>query len=87
LAVPDPQRLEWRDFIKQTLHDVLSQPTQKPLSLIQSKVTDTVPTKDRENVQALIIDELKRVHAGVLARYRITLSQFTQWAEIHRKEK
>ena len=35
LAEPDPLRLTWRDFIKQTIREVVSSPESDPFSLIQ----------------------------------------------------
>ena len=43
LETPDPLRLQWRQLIKQTLHDVLSQPDLDPLDVINSKVAEEVP--------------------------------------------
>ena len=84
LETPDPLRLQWRQLIKQTLHDVLSQPDQDPLDVINSKVAGEVPQSEQKDVRDLIIEELKRVHIGVLARYGIRPSQFEHWVSVHR---
>jgi len=84
MSAPDPLRLEWRSLIKQTMHEVLVKPELDPLPFIRSSVAK-VALKDREDIEALIIEEMRRVHVGVLARYGVTPSQFSQWVAVHRK--
>ncbi|MGT2455316.1 Fic family protein [Cupriavidus basilensis] len=79
LAEPDPLRLAWRDVIKQTIRDVVMQPNQDAFSVIQQSVIAKVPDADRNNVQALIVEELRRLHEGVLARYGLRPSELTAW--------
>lgn len=40
---------------------------------------------DRDDVAALVIDELRRLHEGVLARYRLRPSEFAQWQSSQRQ--
>jgi len=79
LAEPDPTRLAWRDLIKQTIRNVVTQPDEDALPVIQQAVMANVPDADRGNVQALIVEELRRLHEGVLARYGLRPSEFTAW--------
>ena len=79
LAEPDPVRLTWRDFIKQTIRDVVTQPDRDPFSVIQEAVGDNIPEGERVSVQALVVEELRRLHEGVLARYGLRPSEFTAW--------
>jgi len=82
-----PLRLQWGTQIKQTLHDVLIQPELDPLSVITESVASKVPKADQEYVRALAIEELKRVHMGVLARYGVKPSEFERWCAVHRTDK
>lgn len=66
-------------MIKQTIRDVVTQPNEDALSVIQQTVRAKVPDADRDNVQALIVEELRRLHDGVLARYGLRPSEFTAW--------
>ncbi len=84
LAEPDPLRLAWRDLIKQAIRDVVTQPDHDPLTSIQQAVVARVPESERDNVQALIVEELRRLHEGVLARYALKPSEFTSWTARHR---
>lgn len=83
LAEPDPLRLAWRDFIKQTLQKVVTQPQLDPLSSIERCVTEHVPEEERANVQALVIAELRRLHEGVLGRYGLRASEYAAWIALH----
>jgi len=79
LVEPDPLRLAWRDLIKQTIRDVVMSPEQDGLSLIDTAVSAKVPKPEQTNVKALIVEELRRLHEGVLARYGLRPSEFTAW--------
>jgi hypothetical protein len=65
--------------IKKTIRDVVAHVGQDALSLIQQHVAHEVNESDRENVQALIVEELRRMHEGVLARYGLRPSEFVAW--------
>ena len=47
--------------------------------MIQRDTTDRVDEADVDNVRALIIDELRRLHEGVLARYGLRRSELSRW--------
>lgn len=79
LAEPDPTRLAYRDVIKQTVHAVVTHPADGTLNLIAQTVAARVPKPDRAAVQSLIVDELRRLHEGVLARYGLRPSEFVAW--------
>jgi Fic family protein len=79
LAEPDALRLAWRDLIKQTIREVVRQPGQEAMPLIHQAVTSKVPESEREQVQALVVEELRRLHEGVLARYGLRPSELEVW--------
>lgn len=81
---PDPLRLAWRDFIKQTIRNVISHPEFDPLTSIQRSVAERVLEQEQPDVQALIVEELRRLHEGVLARYGLRPSEYMAWKVIHR---
>lgn len=85
MAEPDPLRLAWRDVIKQTIHEVITHAEQDPLTCIQQAVAERVPEDERQAVQALIVDELRRLHEGVLARYGLRPAQYMVWQKLHRR--
>jgi len=79
LAEPDPLRLAWRDLIKQIIQEVIQDPKRDPLECIQQAINSQVPATEQAQVQALVIEELKRLHEGVLARYGLRPSEFNAW--------
>lgn len=79
LAEPDPLRLTYRDVIKQTIHAVVTCLDQDPIKIIRQELGEGVTDEDRDNVEALVIEELRRLHEGVLARYKLRPSEFLQW--------
>lgn len=78
-ADPDPLRLAYRELIKQAIQTVVKQPKKDPLVLVDALVAKDVAKEDRANVRALIVDELRRLHEGVLARYGLRPSEFQAW--------
>jgi predicted metal-binding transcription factor (methanogenesis marker protein 9) len=83
LAEPDPLRLAWRELIKQTVRGVVTSIQLDPLSTIEQAVSENVPQQERSAVQALIVEELRRLHEGVLARYGLRPSEFIAWKAQH----
>lgn len=79
LAQPDPLRLAWREFIKSTVREVVTRPGVDAVSIVQGRVAEAVPELEREAVRALIVEELRRLHEGVLARYGLRLAEFENW--------
>ncbi|NVE00467.1 Fic family protein [Massilia sp. BJB1822] len=84
LAEPDPLRLAWRELIKQTIREVITHPEFDPLSNIRRSVAERVPEPGQPHVQALIVEELRRLHEGVLARYGLRPSEYAAWKALHR---
>jgi hypothetical protein len=84
LAEPDPLRLAWRELLKQSIRQVVCDPATDPLVIIQQQVASQVPQPEQAAVQALIIEELRRLHEGVLARYGLRPSEFAKWKAVQR---
>jgi hypothetical protein len=55
------------------------QPDRNALDVIRASVEPLVPAPDRAQVQALIVEELRRLQEGVLARYRLRPSERDRW--------
>lgn len=83
LAQPDPTRLAWRDVIKRTVAQVVRQPQRDSLTAIQDALAAQwppgTPQQQRDDVQALVVEELQRLHEGVLARYGLRPSELHTW--------
>ncbi len=84
LVEPDPLRLAHRDLIKQALCEVVTQAQSDPLVLIKNRLQASlnnheIKETDFKNIEALIIQELRRLHEGVLSRYGLKISEFKTW--------
>ena len=79
ISEPDPLRLSYRNVIKETINLIVTQPAEDPLEIIKATVSEKVKEPDQINVEALIIEELRRLHEGALARYGLRPSEFEQW--------
>jgi fido (protein-threonine AMPylation protein) len=80
LAEPDPLRLRYRDVIKRVIRDVVLAPDADPLDMLRQTLEQTVDATERDDLQALIIEELRRLHEGVLARYGLRPSEWERWS-------
>lgn len=79
LAEPDPLRLAYRDLIKKALQEIVKNPNKNPHILIESSLIDLTSDADRDNLSSLIVEEMNRLHEGVLARYGLRPSEFLEW--------
>lgn len=76
LVEPDPLRLAWRQLIRTSIHGIVAEGLQDPLPFIRETVQAQVPEAEQASVQALIIEELRRLHEGVLARYGLRPAEY-----------
>ncbi len=81
-GIQNPLRLIWRDRIKNTVREIVVDKIADPISHIEKNVIESVPLADQENLKALIIDELRRLHEGVLSRYGLRPSEFNSWKSL-----
>ncbi|MCL1049548.1 Fic family protein [Shewanella abyssi] len=81
LVEPDPMRLEYRNLIKRTVYQVITSPDSDPEDEIRAVLTLELADAELEYLTALIIEELRRLHEGVLARYGIRPSQLKIWKD------
>ncbi len=49
------------------------------MDVIEECLANTAPGEERQEVAALIIEELRRLHEGVLARYGLRPTEFQHW--------
>lgn len=81
LAEPDPLRLQYRDIIKTAIRQVVLNINLKPLEIIQKAMQGQVTQQDEAQVTELIMEELKRLHEGVLTRYGLSQGEYQLWKE------
>jgi hypothetical protein len=82
LVKPDQQRLKYRAKIKEIVKQVILIPESQPLDIIESFISNEQET-DKQNIIALALEELRRIHEGVLARYGLRPYQLEKWRQLH----
>lgn len=84
LAAPDPMRLAYRQEIRKIVYEVVTRADEDSLAVIDSRVAALRNEVDRQNLRAMVIDELRRLHEGTLARYGLRPSELQRWRERQR---
>lgn len=79
LAEPDPLRLAYREEIKNAVRKVVTNPSRDASQVIEQMLARIRSGEDRDNVRALVNEELRRLHEGVLSRYGLRPSEFEDW--------
>ena len=80
LGDPDPMRLAYRDFIKDTVRGAVTTLPPDTLAWIDACL-EQVRAEHRAPVRTHVIDDLRRLHEGVLARYGLRLPDYERWRE------
>jgi len=86
LSEPDPLRLAWRELIKSTVRRLVQDPALDPQTTIAKAVAAQVSEPERATLQAMIAEEMRRLHEGVLARYGLRPSEWRTWKERSRSD-
>ena len=88
LKEPDPLRIKYREQIHEIIGTIVRE---KKLSLRESitgYAASHVESADLEMFIDMAMDDLQRMHEGVIARYRIRPSEFRDWREaLHKGER
>ena len=80
LGDPDPMRLAYREFIKDTVHGAVTTLPPDTLAWIDARL-EQIRAEHRSPVRTHVIDDLRRLHEGVLARYGLRLPDYERWQE------
>ena len=78
LGEPDPIRLAYREYIKDTVRGVVTTLPPDTLAWIDARL-EQVRAEHRDLVRTHVIDDLRRLHEGVLARYGLRLPDYERW--------
>ncbi len=81
LVEPDPMRLAYRQEIKDCVYNIVKNHEKDPLKIIEVYISEKKPNVDKKEIEALILEELRRVHEGSLARYGLRISDFKKWKD------
>lgn len=81
LVKPDQQRLHYRAQTKELVKMVILAPESSPLDIIENQLASIHSEQERNTITTLVLEELRRIHEGVLARYELRPSQLAKWKE------
>ena len=79
LAEPDPLRLRYRQELHELVADIVRSRRTDILAAIETFAKERTPREIRDAFAEMVQDELKRLHPGIIARYRLKLSEFEAW--------
>ena len=84
LPQPDPFRRTYRDVLADVIGEVVRKGWAADSLIIERETANLVPAEDRTRFVEMAIAELKGLHDGNIARYRLRLSEFRDWKEKQR---
>jgi Fic family protein len=79
LPQPDPFRRKYRDALADVIGEIVRKGWAAEPVIIERETANLVPADDRARFVELAISELKGLHEGNIARYRLRLSEFRDW--------
>lgn len=80
LVEPEPLRLKYRTHLHQLVGDVVRSGKIKYTATVEKSAQD-IPEKERRAFIEMALDDIQRLHEGVLVRYRLTPAEFLKWKE------
>lgn len=79
---PDPLRIRYRGALIEAVQAVVKQRRAPSRELIEQLAQESAEVGDQEAFARLLIDALRRLHEGSVARYRLKQSEFAAWQPI-----
>ena len=81
IGEPDPFRLRYRDQIYRAVSTVVrdAMATQPAVDYIRRLADQEIPSDDRDRYLTMVEEELRGLHEGNIARYRLRLGEFQRW--------
>ena len=81
LPEPDPFRLKYRAELIEAVADLVRMGTTVSDEAVRNTVANLVPADDRQRFSRMVLDELRHLHEGSIARYRLRLAEFKAWKQ------
>ncbi len=81
LGEPDPFRMKYRSALTEVIRAVVLQPVADEREIINAVVAEQIPEYEWQRFVDLVHAELKGLHEGNIARFRLRPGEFQQWRE------
>ena len=78
---PDPFRLKYREALREVVAEVVRRLQPVDVRLIRELAAPLVQPEDRNAFVAMAFNELKQLHDGNFARYRLRHSEYQRWRQ------
>lgn len=81
LGEPDPFRLRYRNVILETIANIVREQMDKKTAIkdIKAKAEKSLPIEDQKKFIETVEIELRGLHEGNIARYRLRPSEYDEW--------
>ncbi|MGD9685924.1 MAG: Fic family protein [Desulfobacter sp.] len=79
LGEPDPFRMQYRALLTAIIREVVSTHAEKPEEIVVGWAFEHIPEEDRQRFTSLVHAELRGLHEGNIARFRLRPSDFAAW--------
>lgn len=74
--------MKYPSTLTAVIRDVVLHATAEPREFVTPWTTEHIPEDDRQRFDNLVHTELKGLHEGNIARYRLRPAKFKAWQEI-----
>jgi hypothetical protein len=81
LGEPDPFRMKYRSALTEVIRTVVLQRVSNEKVFVKAWATDQIPEGDRQRFINLVHAELRSLHEGNIARFRLKPGEFQQWQD------
>jgi len=86
LAEPDPFRMRYRDALTEVIGQLVKRGTAEPESFVREYATTWIPNHERDQFVSTALADIRRLHEGSIARYRIRPSEFYAWKQVSNRD-
>ena len=80
LVEPEPLRLKYRNQLHQLVGDIVRGGYTSYSSVVEN-FAQSIAEPDRATFVAMALDDIRRLHEGVLVRYRLSPAEFRAWRQ------
>ncbi len=81
LGEPDPFRMKYRALLTEVIREVVSKYAEKADEIVVLWASGHIPEEDQQRFISLVYAELKGLHEGNIARFRLRPADFAAWQE------
>ena len=83
LPEPDPFRLKYRSELIEAVGEIVRTSKATNFGAVKQMAANLVPAEDLPRFAKMVSDELRHLHEGNIARYRLRLAEFQAWRKTH----